>query len=297
MVQMLKATTSQNVAFMTDLSADLPAIKGEASQLRQIIMNLIINASEAIGDTPGVIHIVLTKTAITTDKPIKDYLGRTIPSGWHVCLEVSDTGCGMDDETRRRIFEPFYTTKFTGRGLGMSAVLGIISAHSGSLQLTSRQDQGTTFKIYLPVVVSNPSEEASIEQKASAPWQGAGTILLVEDEIQVMLVAKDMLEELGFTVIEASNGKQALELYHNNAADITLVMTDIGMPVMDGYALFRELKELNSELPVIISSGFGDTVITTRIPVKEIAGLVSKPYCFDQLRDTLKEVVERTAKP
>jgi CheY-like chemotaxis protein len=120
----------------------------------------------------------------------------------------------------------------------------------------------------------------------------AGTVLLVEDEDQVKLVAKAMLKTLGFKVIEVSNGREALDLYQNNSADITLVLTDIGMPVMDGYTLFRELKALNSELPIIISSGFGDSVVTTRIPVEEIAGLVSKPYRFDQLRDVLKGVVE-----
>ena len=198
----------------------------------------------------------------------------------------------MDDETMRRIFEPFYTTKFTGRGLGMSAVLGIITAHKGALQLTSQPGQGTTFTIYLPIETSEPIGDESSEQIASTPWQGSGTILLVEDEDQVKLIVKVMLEALGFKVFEASNGREALELYQNNASDIRLVLTDIGMPVMDGYTLFWELKALRPGLPIIISSGFGDTVVTTRIPSVEIAGLVSKPYRFDQLRDVLKMVVE-----
>jgi len=219
-----------------------------------------------------------------------DHLGKTITPGRYVSLEVSDTGCGMNSETRQRIFEPFYTTKFTGRGLGTSAVLGIITAHKGALQLTSQPGKGTTFTIYLPIATGEPIGDESSEQVASTPWQGSGTILLVEDEVQVRLVAKAMLEALGFNVIEASNGREALNLYQNKAADITLVLTDIGMPVMDGYALFRELKLLKRDLQIIISSGFGDTVVTTRIPGEEIAGLVSKPYRFDQLRDVLKSV-------
>ena len=291
MVQMLRATINQNVVIKSDLSTDIPAINGDASQLRQIIMNLIINASEAIGDVQGFIQVSLTKTAIKPGDSYVDHLGKAIQPGWYACLNVSDTGCGMDVETKNRIFEPFYTTKFTGRGLGMSAVLGIIKAHNGSLELISHPGEGTTFTIYLPIEASETTGDELSSQVVSTPWQGSGTVLLVEDEDLVKQVAKAMLEALGFNVIEASNGREALDLYQNNSAEITLVLTDIGMPVMDGYALFRELKLLERDLPIIISSGFGDTVVTSRISVDEIAGLVSKPYRFDQLRDVLKSIV------
>ncbi|MEI7934845.1 MAG: response regulator, partial [Chlorobiaceae bacterium] len=147
-----------------------------------------------------------------------------------------------------------------------------------------------TIKIYLPVYKEAPEEESD-QQASFAPWQGSGTVLLVDDEEHVIFVAKTMLEELGFSVIDASNGKEALELYRMNAEKITLVVTDIGMPVMDGYALFSELKKINPELPIIISSGFSDTVVTLRIAVENIAGFISKPYSFEQLRDALKSVV------
>ena len=292
MVQMLKATTNQNVAIKPDLSIDVPAITGDISQLRQIVMNLIINSSEAIGEAQGIIHITLTKTAITARQLISDHLGKTIPPGLYASLEVSDTGCGMDDETKNRIFEPFYTTKFTGRGLGMSAVLGIIAAHKGALQLTSQRGQGTTFRIYLPIETNDPIGDESREQIASMPWQGSGTVLLVDDEDQVKLVAKAMLKALGFNVFDASNGREALDLYQNNAADITLVLTDIGMPVMDGYTLFRELKVLNPELPIIVSSGYGDAEVSARIGSHTIDGLISKPYNIDKLQEILKSVME-----
>ncbi|HIJ80144.1 MAG TPA: PAS domain S-box protein [Desulfuromonadales bacterium] len=297
MVQMLKATTNQNVEFKSDLSADVPTINGDASQLRQIVMNLIINASEAIGEAQGVVHVSLAKTALPAEPSVVDHLGKAIPPGWYARLEVADTGCGMDDETMRRIFEPFYTTKFTGRGLGMSATLGIITAHKGALQLKSQPDQGTIFTIYLPIDTSDQGGDESTEQIASTPWHGSGTLLLVEDEDQVRLVAKAMLESLGFNIIEASNGREALELYQNNVSEITLVLTDIGMPVMDGYTLFRELKAISPELPIIISSGFGDTVVTTRIPRGKISGLINKPYRFEQLRDVVKRGLDVTTMP
>jgi CheY-like chemotaxis protein len=292
MVRMLESTINQNVVIKSDLSTNIPFFIGDESQLRQIVMNLIINASEAIGEAQGVIRVALIQKDVKAEQVCKDHLGKAIKPGNYACLEVSDSGCGMDVETKQRIFEPFFTTKFAGRGLGMSAVLGILSAHKGALQLTSQPGQGTSFKVYLPIEDINTAEEAPLNPAPSIPWQGNGTILLVEDEKHVMLIAKTMLRTLGFTIIEAANGKEALEFYQNNAAEITLVVTDIGMPAMDGYELFRELKKLNRELPIIICSGFGKADITSRIPLDEIAGLINKPYNFDQLREALKEVVD-----
>ena len=294
MVNMLKTTINQNVVIIHDRPADVSIINGDASQIRQIVMNLIINASDAIGEAHGEILVSLANTVIKAGQLYKDHLGKAMSPGNYVCLEVTDNGCGMDEETKQRIFEPFYSTKFAGRGLGMSATLGIISAHQGALQLSSQLSKGTSIKVYLPLQVSGPSEEdhSHTHVASSMPWQCDGTILLVEDEGQIKLVAKAMLEELGFTVIEASNGKEALELYQKNPVGITLVLSDIGMPLMDGYELIRELKIINPDLPIIVSSGFGDTVVTSRIAQENIAGLISKPYRFDQLQDVLRGVVE-----
>jgi PAS domain S-box-containing protein len=292
MVKMLKATLSQNVLINLHYSADTPAIVADASQLRQIVMNLIINAAEAIGEAQGEILVTLTKATIKVEGTEKDHLGKIIPAGKYVCLEVTDDGCGMDDETQKRLFEPFYTTKFTGRGLGMSAVLGIITGHNGALQLCSQPGFGTTFKVYLPVKGGEASEEESPDHFASVAWRGSGTILLVEDEEQIRVIVRTMLAALEFSVIEAVHGKEALELFHRHADEITLVITDIGMPIMDGYELFHELKKLKPELPIIISSGFGENVITARIAEEDIAGIMIKPYRFELLSNVLKSVLE-----
>jgi PAS domain S-box-containing protein len=294
MISMLKATVSHNVTILFDCSDALPPVSGDAGQLRQVVMNLIINASEAIVEEQGNIHVKLVLTNVIKGISDKDYNGTAIPAGQYVCLEVTDNGCGMDEETRNRIFEPFFTTKFTGRGLGMSATLGIIQAHIGALQFFSQPGQGTTFMVYLPVPVKHEiGETLSSTCITPVQWGGSGTILLVEDESQLLMVASNLIKALGFSVIGASNGKEALELYHKHSSDIGIVLTDMGMPIMDGYSLFRELKALTPELPIIISSGFGDTVVNTRIPNKEIAGMISKPYRFDQLRDVLKSVVSK----
>jgi PAS domain S-box-containing protein len=290
-LSMLKSALSQNVNIKPYLTADIPHIQGDASQLGQIVMNLMINASEAIGEEQGDILVALAMRKITAAEPETDCLGKAIAAGSYLCLEVTDTGCGMDEETKRRIFEPFYTTKFVGRGLGMSALLGIITSHKGALQLTSQPGQGATFKVYLPVQNDEVTEEPT-QQAAPAPWKGSGTILLVEDEPKLIAVAKKLLEMMGFSVIEASNGIEALEQYRRNAADIRLVVTDIGMPLMSGYGLIVELKKISQDLPIIVSSGFGDADVTSKFVPGDIAALISKPYSFVQLREVVRRVVE-----
>ena len=292
MVRMARSTIPQNVKISSDLKADIPLVSVDASQLRQVVMNLIINAAEAIGEAQGEVCVSLEKAAIGGGRQEIDHLGAPIRPGGYVCLQVIDNGCGMDAETQQRIFEPFYTTKFAGRGLGMAAVLGIIKGHKGALQLSSQPGQGSTFRVFLPLQTAPLPAAEPRSTRLSEPWHGRGTILLVEDEEQVMALAEAMLEELGFQVVKAMNGQEALDLYQQKASDLTLVITDIGMPVMDGYALCDELKKLQAKVPIIISSGFGDTTVTSRINPQDIAGLVNKPYDLDQLRNVLKRVVE-----
>jgi PAS domain S-box-containing protein len=293
MLTMLQSTISQNSVISHDISDDIPWVHGDAAQLRQVVLNLVINSSEAIGEAQGEIDVSLAVNEVIEGEVRLDYLGKPIPSGRYVCLGVSDNGCGMDDDVRKRIFEPFYTTKFTGRGLGMSAVLGIISAHKGALQLHSLPEYGTSVNVYLPVQAEDCMKPEKTTDAGVAHWKGSGTILMVEDEKLIQVVAQEMLTELGFTIIEAANGKQALELYQRHAAEIRLVVSDIGMPVMDGYELFRELKKLNPELPIVISSGFGEATITSRIDRNEIAGFINKPYNFVRMQEVLKGVLKQ----
>jgi PAS domain S-box-containing protein len=294
MLRMLKSTTSQNAVITSALADNLPEIQGDASQLRQIVMNLIINSSEAIGEERGEIQVALEVVTIAGGSLEKDHLSQKIPDGQYICLKVTDNGCGMNAETRQRLFEPFYSTKFSGRGLGMSAVLGIITAHKGALQVFSTPGEGTAFKVYLPVEISAATDGNPIPYSPMMPWQGIGTVLLAEDETQLRSIARDLIMALGFSVIEAGNGTEALALYQKHAADITLVVTDIGMPIMDGYELFNKLKERAPDLPIIICSGFGETVVSSRIAAEAAAGFLNKPYDFDVLREVLRSAVEGT---
>jgi PAS domain S-box-containing protein len=287
----LKSTLPKNVAIKHTIEGGIPKILAEDKQIKQIIMDLLINAAEAIGEEQGEILVAMTKTEFIQGHKEMDHLGKTIVPGVYLCLEVTDNGCGMDDETKRRIFDPFFSTKFAGRGLAMSAVLGFVASYEGALQLTSQVGHGTTVKIYLPSPPGCSGAETA-KMTDSAPWQGTGLILLVDDEPQIIEVSRAMLEKIGFSVIEATNGIEALEQYRKRSAEIRIVVTDIGMPQMGGYELVHELKKLDPKLPIIVSSGFGDTAVTSRISPGDIAGLISKPYKFDQLRDVLMNVVE-----
>ncbi|HIJ82486.1 MAG TPA: response regulator [Desulfuromonadales bacterium] len=293
-VNMMRATARQNVVFRTNYSPDILSITGDASQLRQVVMNLLINASEAIGDTQGEVQVSLSRTVIEPGQSKLDHLGTAIPGGAYIFLDVTDNGCGMSDDVRGKFFEPFFTTKFTGRGLGMSAVLGIINAHKGALQFDSQPGRGTTFKVYLPVQPRIEEVEKTTPHVEMDHWKGTGTVLLVEDEEQLLTMLKFMLHHLGFTTLNATNGKEALELFIKHADDITLVVTDLDMPVMDGCELIRELKKLRQELPIIVSSGLGDEAVTAQaqVALADIAGMISKPFNFEKLRDVLKSVVE-----
>jgi len=296
MARMLRSTLKQNAALLFQHSVDDIYLMGDAGQIRQVAMNLIINASEAIGEGQGEIRVSLDRKHFGAGAAGYDHLGREIPPGEYACLEVSDDGCGMDEETRLRIFEPFFTTKFSGRGLGMSAVLGIIKTHGGALQLESRPGEGTRFRVYLPALEQGSAQALAVTGPvAPAPWRGDGTVLLVEDEPMVRGLASTMLKNLGFEVVEAVDGREALERYRGQAGDFRLVVTDLGMPVMDGYQLFRELKALDPLLPVVITTGFGDVDVTTRISLEEIAGFLGKPYNYSQLKEVLRKALAPSA--
>jgi PAS domain S-box-containing protein len=298
MVRMLRATLGQNVVIDCETALELCHLLGDAGQIRQVLMNLIINASEAIGEAQGEVRLALDRSEICPGDGECDHLGKEIPPGAYACLEVSDNGCGMDEETRTRIFEPFFSTKFSGRGLGMSAVLGIISAHGGALQLYSSPGAGTRFRIYFPTLEGAAAgTSAATAAACPVPWQGTGTVLLVEDEPMVRLLACTMLQKLGFQVVEAGNGREGLERYRQHRETIRFVVTDLGMPLMDGYQMLGELKELDPALPVVITTGFGDVDVTSRIPRDQIAAFVGKPYSFPQMREVLRRVTARADHP
>ncbi|MDD2854536.1 MAG: response regulator, partial [Desulfuromonadaceae bacterium] len=288
MLNMLEVSISKKVALRIDPCYSLPTVEADATQMRQIVMNLVINASEAIGEKSGVITITTGCMECSTAYLLGSWLTDPIPEGLYVSLEISDTGCGMDKETVARIFDPFFTTKFTGRGLGMAAVLGIVRGHHGAIRVYSEPGRGTTFKILLPV--SGQLAERCTVGTASDDWHGSGTVLLVDDEEIVRDIGEEMLKTLGLEVITAKDGQEALNSYQVHPG-IALVILDLTMPLMDGEQCFQELKSVNPDIKVIISSGFNQQEVAQKFAGKGLAGFIQKPYKLSELKTAIKGIL------
>jgi PAS domain S-box-containing protein len=284
MLHILKVSISKKAVLRLNLTRPLPLVEADATQLRQIIMNLVINASEAIGDKSGIIAI--TTGCMDCDRSyLKDvWLDENLGDGLFVFIEIADTGCGMSKETMTKLFDPFFTTKFTGRGLGMAAVLGIVRGHKGAIKVYSEPGKGSTFKILLPA--SGRPAEIFNRDTLNNHWRGTGTVLLVDDEETVRGIGVEMLKELGFNVVTANDGREAVELYKTRN-DFVFVLLDLTMPHMDGEQCFRELRALNPDVKVIISSGFSEHEVEQKFVGKGLAGFVQKPYKLSVLRDCI----------
>ena len=289
MAHMLEVSISKKAVLKYDFADNLPFIRADATQMRQVIMNLITNASEAIGDKSGIISI--TTGAVDCDRAYlqRTYLDEELPEGLYVTLEVADTGRGMDAQTKAKLFDPFFTTKFTGRGLGLAAVLGIVRGHRGAIKVYSELGRGTTFKVLLPAAKRQISDDSKL--RAIRRPAGTGTVLLVDDEETIRAVGKRMLENLGYTVLTASDGRQAVDMYHDRPETFDCVVLDLTMPHMDGEEAFRELRRIDKDVRVVLSSGYNEQEVTQRFVGKGLAGFIQKPYRLDVLANVMKEAL------
>ena len=209
-------------------------------------------------------------------------------AGDYVFLEVSDTGCGMSQEVQQHLFEPFFTTKFTGRGLGMSAVQGIIRGHQGAMNVYSELGQGTTFKVLFPASHQTLDHHAEPRPLPKNTWQPSGTVLVVDDEGMIREVSSLMLEDIGFDVLEAADGQEGIEIYQQYQDKIVAILLDMTMPRLDGEGCFRELKRINPDVKVILSSGYNKQDVTNRFDGSGLAGFVQKPYNLNELEKSLR---------
>ncbi|MBC8204275.1 PAS domain S-box protein [bacterium] len=303
MAHLLEVSASKNVVIKYNFDDNLPSFEGDATQIRQVIMNLITNASEAIGDKSGV--VALSTGIMECDR---EYLNSCNPAftsgideplseGIYVYLEAADTGCGMDAETQEKIFDPFFTTKFTGRGLGLAAALGIIRGHKGLVKIYSEIGKGTTIKILFPVKSDSMSKIISSQKDTTDDdsWKGYGEVLLVDDEEGVRTIGKKILERLEFKVLTARDGKEAVKIYREKPDDIRCVLLDMTMPHMDGEEAFRELRRIRKDVKVILSSGYNEQGATQRFLGKGLAGFIQKPYTVDNVRIKLAEILDKDA--
>jgi PAS domain S-box-containing protein len=287
---LLSLSISKKAALRFHLEPDLPAIVADATQMGQVLMNLVINASDAIGDKNGTISI--STGVVRADRSYLDttFLAPDIPAGVYVFLEVSDTGEGMSPETQARIFEPFFSTKFTGRGLGLAAVLGIVRGHKGALKVYSEVGRGSSFKFLLPAV-----DGAALRDRASSqvPENTAldGTILVVDDEEPVRLVAGKLLSRMGFRTLMAADGHEAIRVYREHLGQIQCVLMDLTMPSLDGEEAFRELRRIDPNACVMLMSGYNEQDAIARFVGKGVAGFIQKPFTMAELEQRLRRLM------
>ena len=286
MVGLVRPSISKKIALHLDLDDDLPPVEADRGQLQQVFMNLALNAAEAIGSHDGLITI---KTGV---QQVDDKYTRLHPEaaaltpGRYVCLEVRDTGCGMDDATKARIFDPFFSTKFTGRGLGLAAVAGILRGHKGAISVATAPGKGSCFTVLFPAAARAAEERPAAAGLAAA--KGSGTILVVDDEKLVRDMVRRALERYGYTVLLADGGPSAIDLLKRHPSDIALVVLDLSMPRMSGEEALPELRRIRPEIKVLVSSGYSESETMTLFKGQRVSGFIQKPYTGAVLAEKVK---------
>lgn len=289
MPHLLQTVISRKAALRLDLKEPIPNIEGDKTQLRQIIMNLIINASEAIGERSGVITIRTGMLPVSREYLENTWLDLGLEEGLYSFVEVSDTGQGMSAAVRAQIFDPFFTTKATGHGLGLAATLGIVRGHKGFIKVYSEEGRGTTFKVGFPAI---PDKEFEMPQTNGEPTKRhSGRVLIADDEETVRAITSKCLEKLGFETLLARDGREALDLFRADHANITAVLLDLTMPALSGEEVFREIRLIDPAIPVVLMSGFTEEDAVSRFVGRGLAGFLQKPFRFDDLCQKMNEVV------
>jgi two-component system cell cycle sensor histidine kinase/response regulator CckA len=290
LLPLLRLSVAKGVTLRVHAEPGLPAIWGDPTQMRQVVLNLVTNASDAI-EAAGTIEVRLF--AVEADATMLSELVPPIEPGTapgYLVLEISDTGCGMSPEMLARVFEPFYTTKFTGRGLGLAVVHGIVRGHRGGVRVESAPQLGSTFAVALPAI-AEPAEPLSRLAPGTAAWRGRGTALLADDEDVVRDVAESMLRELGFDVVAVAEGRSAVEAFQAEPGRFDFVLLDLTMPVMDGAEALRAIRALEPAATVLIMSGYNEQDLAVSFGPASPSGFIHKPFSLLGLRDRLQEVL------
>lgn len=312
----LEAVAPQRTRIEYRVAPNTPMVEADAARIRQALINLVVNAAEAIGDQPGT--IVIATGPIQADRAYLTarYHEGAAPEGLYAFLEVSDTGCGMDLETKSRMFAPFFSTKHPERGLGLSATLGIVRAHHGVLKAQTAPQAGSTFRILLPSVelaaaalgqASIAALAPAVKPSAKPPERrgrprhaaeiepcGKPKILVVDDEENVRMVAQMALEKFGFEVLTASGGREGLDVFKRHSSEISAVLLDLTMPDLSGEHVFDEMRHIRDDVPIILSSGYKKEDALARFDFAELAGFIQKPYTPMSMVETMRRITGRS---
>ena len=282
---LLRTSISKKVSLRLDQPSYLPAVQGDASQLQQVVMNLVLNAAEAVGGADGEVAVRLAEEEIGSGGA-GDLIGaETLPAGRYVRLTVEDSGVGMDPHILARIFDPFFTTKTTGRGLGLAAVLGIVRSHGGALRIHSTPGAGTKFEVLLPAAGARAQPPP---QGETAAQHGHGTVLIIDDEPSVRTATGRMLSMLGYDVLEAPDGEQGVEIFRLRRGAVDAVVLDLTMPGLSGEETLRLLRQVDAEVRVIIFSGYAEDDVAERLRPLHPAAILHKPFTRQQIGQALQ---------
>jgi PAS domain S-box-containing protein len=288
-VPLLRTFVSSSVELDVAFGPATSLIYADSAQLRQTVLHLVANSVDSFEGQAGTISIKTMLFEADESYLNESRFGDQLASGTYVLLEVSDTGCGIPEAILDRIFDPFFSTKFTGRGLGLAAVSGIVRSHRGALHVTSRPGAGTSIALLFPRYVPAAESMPTAPVAAQSP-QPAKTALVVDDEHIVRGVAKEMLQRLGYTVVEAESGKAAVQIFREQQQDIAFVLLDMTMPEMDGLETLKALQEIRREVPVLLSSGYSEQEVSSRFSGTGVAGFIQKPYSNHLLERKLRGI-------
>lgn len=288
MAQLLRASVSKVIRLEFELCATPVAVQVDVTQLRQVILNLITNAAEAIDADSGNIWVRTGFVEVTPSIGRSLYAPVEPPPGVYAFLEVEDDGVGISEETRARLYDPFFTTKFAGRGLGLAAVLGIVKSHHGAIMLDTRRGQGSRFRVLLPAEDVAKLCEPTPNTSYAEPGPGGGSVLVVDDEAPVRVATGEILRSLGYRVYEADGGRSACELFREHVGEIDVVLLDLAMPDMNGEQTLRCLKQVRSDVRVILLTAYAEDEFRVRFGKGDLAGFLTKPFARDELVQVLR---------
>jgi len=293
MLELLKVSISKHAVLKTSLGKGLPAVHGNPAQIRQVVMNLVTNASEAIGDRDGTILVVTERLAVGPGANVPE--AKNLPEGDYLRLEVSDTGCGMTPETQRRVFDPFFTTKFAGRGMGLAVVQQIVRRHGGAIHVVSSVGQGTSVQVVLPCTTetggANDDAGSAGGRASESLARTEGRILIVEDEPALLAAVSKMLRRKGFSVIEASDGSAALELIRTHPDHIDAMLLDFTLPGVSSREVLEEAGRLRPDLAAVLTSAHSQESVAASFAGLTVEHFIRKPFRIDELVSLLRDTL------
>jgi CheY-like chemotaxis protein/two-component sensor histidine kinase len=290
MLGLLKVSVSSHATLVTDLGENLPAVNARAAQLRQIVMNLVVNAREAMKGPEGVITVATKSVTVGYDSAGETWAG--LSEGEYVQLEISDDGKGMSPEIQAKVFDPFFTTKSAGHGLGLAVVDGIVRSLSGAIRLVSELEKGTTFQILLPCAGAADAASMSADgEDEVAPTSPNATILVVEDEYPLRVALTKMLGKAGFGILEVDNGTDAIELLRAKANKIDVILLDVTIPGAPTYEVLANAVQFRPKMKIILTSAYSEQIAKVHVNRPQVCGFIRKPFKFGILIETLRQVL------